>query len=163
MEQDKSVYGDGIELYKYRDIYTALYGIGHALQLLGRYDEAEEHYAIFYEQRRKTDGECHPRRLHAGNKLAEVKIKKGELSEAHALLKDVYAKQLKTLSDSHPHCMMTLANIIKCLKLKGEIEEARALLNELYDKRCEVLGPEHMDTKKIEKMIEKLDKEFPES
>ena len=138
-----------------------MYGIGHALQLLKRYDEAEEHYTTFYEQRRQTDGECHPRRLHAGNKLAEVKIEKGEYSGAYELLQDVYKKQVSALGDRHPHCMTTLKTIIKCLKLKGEIEEARQVLYDLHGKILGVLGPEHVDTKKVEKMIADFDKVNP--
>ena len=158
---DYSDKNDGIELYRYRDIYTAMYGMGHALQLLKRYDEAEDHYSTFYEQRRQTDGECHPRRLHAGNKLAEVKIEKGLYAEAYKLLQDVYMKQLPKLGACHPHCMMTLKNIIKCLKFKGETEEARRLLYELQDKMRDKLGPEHMDTMKIEKMVQNFEKEYP--
>lgn len=131
--------------------------MGHALQLLKRYDDAEEHYKQFFEQRRITDGENHPRRLHAGNKLAEVKMKKGLFSEAYELLQYVYKRQCDILEDCHPHCMMTLTNIIKCLKHQGEMADARKLLNELYDKRCKVLGPDHKDTKKVEKMIDQLD------
>ena len=160
-QENYSGKNDVIELYRYRDIYTAMYGMGHALQLLKRYDEAEEHYSTFYEQRRLTDGECHPRRLHAGNKLAEVKIEKGQYTEAKELLQYVYEKQLHKLGDSHPHCMMTLKNIVKCLKFKGEIEEARKILHELQHKVREKLGPEHMDTKKIEKMVQDFHEEYP--
>ena len=147
---------DMVELYSYRDIYTVMYGIGHALQLLKRYDEAEEQYEAFYEKRRQMDSECHPRRLHAGNKLAEVKIEKGQYAEAHELLEDVYKKQVKTLGDSHPHCMTTFKNIIRCLEFEGHIEEARRHLNDLHEKMQKRLGPEHMDTKKVEKMIKDL-------
>eukprot|EP00795_Rhopilema_esculentum_P005366 gene5366-544_t len=156
LENAKIVCTDGIELYKYRDVYTALYGIGHALQLLERYEEAEKLYAKFYEQRRITDGEDHPRRLHAGNKLAEVLIKQKRHSEAQNLLKDIYERQLSKLDDTHPHCMSTLANIVECMKINEEFEEAAIILNDLYLKRCKVLGADHKDTLKISNMMKKL-------
>ena len=137
-----------------------MYGIGHALQLLGRYPDAENYYELFYEQRRIQDGEDHPRRLHAGNKLAEVMMKQHKFNAAHELLDNVYAMQVKKLGENHPHSMSTLSNIIVCLKAEGNKEEALNLLQDLYERKFKVFGSEHKDTKKTKQMIDETESEL---
>lgn len=134
-----------------------MYGIGHALQLLGRHQDAQNYYELIYEQRRMQDGEDHPRRLHAGNKLAEVMMRQEKFTAAYELLNNVYAMQVKKLGDSHPHSMSTLSNIAACLKAEGKSEEALKILHGLYERRIEVLGTEHKDTKKIKQMIDEIE------
>eukprot|EP00794_Sanderia_malayensis_P010129 gene10129-11164_t len=148
--------GNDVELYTYRDVFTALYGIAHSHQLLEQYDKAEEYYRMVYDKRRICDGEFHARTLHAGNKLCEALMKQRKYDEAGGMLDIVYNKQKEIIGENHPHTRVTEGNIINVLVEQKRTEEALKMLNELYDTKVKSLGQSDKIVMQLKKKIDEL-------
>jgi tetratricopeptide (TPR) repeat protein len=131
------------------DSPEALYvrnSLGNALEIQGKYAEAEaEHRAVLGIMERVVGPE-HPNTLRSRNNLANALDAQGKLAEVEVEHRAVLAMMQRLLGPEHPDTLKSRNNLANALRSRGKHAEAEAEHRAVLVIRERALGPEHPDT-----------------
>ncbi|KAG0640708.1 hypothetical protein HOY80DRAFT_1008869 [Tuber brumale] len=115
----------------------------HAMEDLGRFEEAENLYRKVQDGQQRSLRPEHPDFLLCMNNFAGVLDKQGKYHEAEEEYRRSLEGHEKALGPEHPDTLGILVNLASVLTGLGQYQEAMDMLWQL---RLRVLGPVHPDT-----------------
>ncbi|KAK7897918.1 hypothetical protein LTR67_004550 [Exophiala xenobiotica] len=122
----------------------------------GNLVQAEEYCLRALVGKEQALGLTHPSTLNTINNLGRLYYRQGKLVQAEEYYRRALAGYKKnSLSKTIP-ALNTISNLGRLFRDQGKAEEARAMLHRALSGRQEVLGPDHSDTLKAAKQLEKL-------
>ncbi len=128
------------------DTLTSMMNLATALNLQGKYAEAEEMNREVLEARKRVLGPEHPDTLKSMNNLAMTLNFQGQYAEAEKMCREVLEAMKRVLGPEHPDTLTSMMNLATALNLQGKYAEAEEMYREVLKTRKRVLGPEHPDT-----------------
>jgi tetratricopeptide (TPR) repeat protein len=95
---------------------------------------------------RRKAGAADPETLAAANNLANMRLARGDLAGAHALMLSVHGTLKQLRGAEHPDVLVCANSLSKTLLARGDVAEARLLLESTLEAQRRVEGPEHIRT-----------------
>ncbi|MFJ6984697.1 MULTISPECIES: FxSxx-COOH system tetratricopeptide repeat protein [unclassified Streptomyces] len=116
---------------------------GHALHMLGRYEEARVINLGILEQRAARLGRDHPDTLHAAHALAACLRPLGRHEEAVALDEHTFVVRRRIFGADDPLTLVSAHDLAAGLRAWGDHARARVLCEETRERALRVLGEDH--------------------
>ena len=120
--------------------------IGKTYMSLGKYDEAEEHYAEALETQRRVLGNEHPDTLDLINDMGLLLSEQGKLDEAEVYYTEALEAKRRVLGNEHPSTLASIGNMGALLLDQGMYDEAQVYYTEALETNRRVQGDDHPDT-----------------
>jgi tetratricopeptide (TPR) repeat protein len=117
-----------------------------ALDLDGRYEEAEELGEQVMQTRKRVLGDEHPDTLTSMANLSSTFRKQGRWKEAEELEVEVMQAMKRVLGDEHSDTLLSIGNLAATYGNQGRWKEAEELEVQVMQTSKRVLGDEHPDT-----------------
>ncbi len=135
--------GDNIELG------SSLNNLGGIELTLGHLDAAEPLFIEALDMYRRIYGDTvgHPAIARGMNHLARVRLERGDIAGAEALVEPANAMNLEILGPDHVYTSMTMVGLARVRQAQGRSAEAESLLVAAVDVRERALGDDHRRTR----------------
>lgn len=138
------------------EIAMGLNNVAYALDIEGKYDEAEEMYRAAYDMQRKLLGEDHPDVALALSNLAFVSYTKGDLDASIAMSNESLEMYRRTVGNEHPLVARGMSNLAVMEMEKDDFTSAEPRLRDAIDMHVKLLGPEHTEVAKSKTVLANL-------
>jgi tetratricopeptide (TPR) repeat protein len=117
-----------------------------AMELSGKYEEAEAMHKQTMALRAKVLGREHPSTMTSMNNLAQVLNSQGKYEEAEMIHSKTLELRMRLLGHEHPSTLASMDNLARVLNSQGKHEEAEVIHRATLELRVRLLGREHPDT-----------------
>jgi len=120
--------------------------VAHALELQGKYSEAEKLHRSNLFSFSELLGDKHPDTLKSKSHLATVLMLQQKLEEAEALFRSLLLTSIQVWGDDHPNTLSIMNELARVVIESGNLKEAESLYRSAFETSIKVLGSEHPDT-----------------